>query len=89
MAQSVLSASLRMTQNWEEWLIYQRVVLPSRGTSTGESGTQEPHEVQQGEVQSPAAGEEQPQAPAHAQGCPVGKQLSRKDLEVLVDTKLK
>lgn len=29
------SASLLMTQNWEEWLMHERVVLPSRETSTG------------------------------------------------------
>lgn len=33
--QSAPSASLLMTQNCGEWLMFQRVVLPSRGTSTG------------------------------------------------------
>ncbi|KAK4830764.1 hypothetical protein QYF61_013253 [Mycteria americana] len=33
--QSVPSAGLLLTLNWEEWLICQRVVLPSRETSTG------------------------------------------------------
>lgn len=31
-----------------------------------EMGWQEPHEIQQREVQSPPPGEEQPQAPEHA-----------------------
>ena len=38
----------------------------------------EPHEVQQGEVQSPAPGEEQLQAPVHAGESPAGKQLYKK-----------
>ncbi|KAK4814555.1 LOW QUALITY PROTEIN: hypothetical protein QYF61_023754 [Mycteria americana] len=53
MAQSVPPARLLMAQNWEEWLMRQGIVLLSRGTSTG--WRKEPHEVQQGEVQSPAA----------------------------------
>ena len=32
---SVPSASLLMTQSWEEWLIYQKAVLPFRETWTG------------------------------------------------------
>lgn len=48
----------------------------------------DPHQVAQGEVQSPAAGEEQPHVPGHAEGHPAGKQLGRKDLEVLVITEL-
>lgn len=35
MRQSVCSASLLKTQNWEEWQIQQRVELPSKGSSTG------------------------------------------------------
>ncbi|KAK4810493.1 hypothetical protein QYF61_004273 [Mycteria americana] len=34
MSSHFLGTNLLMTQNWEEWLICQRVVLPSRGTST-------------------------------------------------------
>lgn len=44
----------------------------------GETGWQEPHEAKQ-EVQSPTAGEEQPQAPVEAGGWPAGKQLCRKE----------
>jgi len=39
----------------------------------------EPHEIQQGEVQSPAPGEEQLQAPVRAGGNLAGKQLCRKE----------
>lgn len=35
MGQSTSSANLLITQNWEEWLIHQKVVLPSRGTLAG------------------------------------------------------
>ena len=44
-------------------------------------GWQEPHEVQQVEVQSPAPEEEQPHAPVYAGGCQAGKQLDRKGPE--------
>ena len=33
--QSILSASLLMTQNWEEWWIHQKAVLPFSETWTG------------------------------------------------------
>jgi len=33
--QSVPSASLMKTQNWEEWLIHQKAVLPFSETWTG------------------------------------------------------
>jgi len=36
---------------------------------------EEPEEVQQGQVQGPAPGEEQPHAPVQAQGRPAGEQL--------------
>ena len=41
-------------------------------------GLQEPYEAQQVEVQNPAPGKEQPQAPVHAGSSPAGKQLGRK-----------
>lgn len=41
-------------------------------------GKQEPREVQQEELQSPACGKEQPQAPEHAGACPAGKYLCGK-----------
>ncbi|KAK4825389.1 hypothetical protein QYF61_027155 [Mycteria americana] len=44
--------------------------------------------VQQGEVQSPAPGEEQPPAPVYVGGCPAGKRLAEKTLGVLVATKV-
>lgn len=55
MEQGVPSASSQQTQNCEEWLVHQRVVL--RGFT--QWGTQEYHEIQHGEVQNPAAGKEQ------------------------------
>lgn len=71
-----------MTQNCEECLTCQRAVLPSRGTLTGwrngEMVCEEPHEVQEEEIQSPEPEEEQLQAPGHAGGHPDGKQISRK-----------
>jgi len=51
---NVTSASLLTTQYWDEWLMHERVVLPSRGTWTGwRNGLTE--------LQRPASGEEQPQ----------------------------
>jgi len=35
MEQTVPSVRQLMTQNQDEWLIHQRVILPSRGTLTG------------------------------------------------------
>lgn len=63
-------------------------MLTSRGTSIdGRIGGWERHEFQQEEVQSPAHGEKQSQAPIYARDHPDGKQLGRKGLGVLVDTK--
>jgi len=56
---------------------------PEGHPQAGEMGWQEPHEVQQGEVQSPATGEEQLQAPIYACGPLAGKQLGRKGPGVL------
>ena len=47
----------------------------------GEMAWQEPHEVSQGKVQSPASVEEKPQARVHAGGQAAGKQLCRKGPE--------
>jgi len=41
----------------------------------GKLGREKPDEVQQGQVQGPAPGEEQPHASAQAWGRPAGKQL--------------
>jgi len=91
MWQSTASASLHMTQKPEDWLVGQRVALPSRGTSTGwrNMSQQEHHEVHQGEVQKSAPGEEQPQSPVHAGAHAAVKQLGRKQPGVLLDTKFK
>lgn len=48
--QQISLGSLLMTQNWEEWLIHERVVLPFRGTLTGwRNGLREANKSQQGE----------------------------------------
>jgi len=51
-------------------------------------GREELDEVQQGQVQGPAPGEEQPHASVQAWGGPAGEQLCEKDLGVLVDDRL-
>lgn len=74
MGQTTFSAGFLMIQNWEECLISQEIVLPSRKTSAGwRNGRQEPHEVQQGEMQSLAPVEEQHPLPVHAGGYLPGK----------------
>ena len=50
-------------------------LLTARPGQAGELGREEPDEVQQGQVQGPAPGEEQPDAPVQAQGGPAGEQL--------------
>lgn len=55
-----------MIQNCEEWLIYLKAVLPEKA---GELGGKKPNAVQQGKVQGPAPGEEEPQTPAQPGGC--------------------
>ncbi|GAB0204723.1 mitochondrial enolase superfamily member 1 [Grus japonensis] len=49
---------------------------------------QEPHEVQQGEVQSPAPGEEQPHGPSMLGATQLESSLSEKALGVIVDASL-
>ena len=46
-----------------------------RPGQAGELGREESDEVQQGQVQGPAPGEEQPHAPVQAGGGPAGEQL--------------
>ena len=48
-----------------------------RPRQTGDLGGGEPDEVQQGQVQGPAPGEEQPHAPVQARGGPAGEELCR------------
>jgi len=56
-----------MTPNWEDWWLHRQAVLdPVRPGQAGELGGEEPDEVQQGQEQGPAPGEEQPQAPGQA-----------------------
>jgi len=47
----------------------------ARPGQAGELGREERDEIQQGQVQGPAPGEEQPHAPVQAWGRPAGKQL--------------
>jgi len=51
-------------------------------------GREEPDEVQQGQAQGPAAGEEQPQAPVQAGAALLESSSVERDLGVLVDNKL-
>ncbi|TRZ11909.1 hypothetical protein HGM15179_015203 [Zosterops borbonicus] len=51
-------------------------------------GREEPSEIQQRQMQGPAPGEEQAQAPAQAGGDLLGSSSVEKDLGVLVDSKL-
>jgi len=65
-----------MTQNREEWWIHQKAVLPFNKTWTAAKlGREEPDEIQQGQVQGPAPGEEQPHASVQAWGGPAAEQL--------------
>ena len=61
---------------------------PEEPQQAGEIDLLEPHEVRQGEVQSPAPEEEQPHAPVHAGPYQAGKQLCGKGPGVLMDTEL-
>ncbi|XP_053825077.1 NADH dehydrogenase [ubiquinone] 1 alpha subcomplex assembly factor 2 isoform X1 [Vidua chalybeata] len=71
-------------QSWEQWLIPQRAVQPFRGPQqAGAMGREEPSEIQQRQMQGPARGEEQPQAPAQA-----GLTCREAALGVLVANKL-
>lgn len=70
---------LQMTQNRKEWQIHQTVV-PDRPQEAGKMGWQAPYQVQQGQVQRPAFGDEQPQAPLRWGTIPewaAGKQLCK------------
>lgn len=84
MKQSVLSAGLLLTPNWEEWLMQQRVVLWSRGTSTGQrNGPTGPSwSSRQGnkinKYRGKFSGWEKAHAPVCAEDQPAGKQLCRK-----------
>ncbi|KAF4804281.1 hypothetical protein TURU_008902 [Turdus rufiventris] len=77
------------TQSWEQWLIPQRVCSPSEGPQqAGEMGREEPSGIQQRQMQGPAHGEEQPQAPAEARGNMLESSSVEKQLGVEMDNKL-
>lgn len=89
LGQSALSACLQMTQNWKKWLMHQVCAPVSRswtGWRTGQKKGTSWSSTK--EIQSPALGEEQPRAPAHAGEQSVGNQLYRESPGVLVNKKL-
>jgi len=59
------------------WYTRRSCCHPERPGQAGEMGQQEPRASQRRELQSPVLGEEQPQAPVQAGGCPAGKQPGR------------
>lgn len=61
--------SLQMTPNRKEWQIHQ-TAMPKRPQEAGKMGWQGSYQVQQGQVQRPASGEEQPQAPLRSGAIP-------------------
>lgn len=69
MVQSVSSESLQMEKT-EKCAVLSSVCCSEGPQQAGAVGCQEYHAVQQGEVQSPEAGEEQTQAPVYAGGHP-------------------
>lgn len=76
--QSVLSG-LNITPNWENWLTHVRSFChPEELWQAGETGQQEPHEVQQEELPSTAPGEGQPHVPAYTGDQRAGKQSGGK-----------
>jgi len=60
----------------------------ARPGQAGELGREEPHEVQQGQLQGPAPGEEQPQAPVQAGADLLESSSAERDLGVLGDDRL-
>ena len=62
-----------------KWILNQNRIstflFMNRSGQAGELGREEPDEVQQGQVQGPAPGEEQPHASVQAWGGPAGEQL--------------
>jgi len=51
-----------------------------RPGQAGELGAEEPHDVQQGQVQGPAPGEEQPQAPVQTRAHLLERSSVERDL---------
>lgn len=65
-----------------------RVTIQEGSRQVGEVHWQEPQEVLQGKLQSPAIGEEGSREQRHTGGHPAKKRKGRNGMEVLVDNKL-
>ncbi|GAB0208906.1 mitochondrial enolase superfamily member 1 [Grus japonensis] len=90
MGQSVPSACLLMTQNWEERLIGQRLILPSRGTLTGWRNGQAGASCSstKGKCKVLHLERNNPMHQDMLGTAQLESSLAEKDLGVLVDTKL-
>lgn len=80
--QNVPSGSLLLTQNGGRRGKCSRGLCchPEKPPRAEEMGCQEPHAVEQGRMQNPAHGKDQPQAAVYPGGHSAGKQLGRKGL---------
>jgi len=89
--QSVPLAISQLMLNWKEWLIHQRIMLPSRGTSTGGRNglTGNFCSSLRGKAKS-CTGDKKPHAPVCAVDRSIVKQLCRRPgwSSVLLDTKM-
>lgn len=71
------SASLKMTQRWEEWLVGAAI---QRGLIRQKKWNDRSLMKFSKEKYSPAPGEEQSKAPVYAGGCSAGNKFDRKEL---------
>ena len=85
MGQSAPSASMQMTQNWEEGLTDQMVVLPQQAAEINQQGS---YEVQQREMQVLQLWRSNSMHQYRLGASQLGISLAGKDLEVPLDTKL-
>lgn len=85
MGQNAPAASTQMTQNLEEGLIDQMVVLPQQAAETKQQGS---YKVQQQEIQVLQLWSNNPMHHNKLGASQLESSLAGKDLEVLMDTKL-
>ena len=85
MGQSAPSASMQMTQNWEEGLMDQMVVLPQQAAEINQQGS---YEVQQREMQVLQLWRSNSMHQYRLRASQLESSLAGKDLEVPLDTKL-